>query len=80
MDTREAIKSRIIELCDKNEIAFYALAIKSGIHPSTVKNIINNTSKNPGVVTIKKLCDGLGITLVDFFDTDVFRSLEQEIK
>lgn len=80
MDTREAIKNRIIELCNSSGIALYTLAIKSGVHPSTVKNIINDSSKNPGTETIKKLCDGLGITIVDFFDTEVFRNLEQEIK
>ena len=45
-----------------------------------VKNILNGASKNPGVVTIKMICDGLGISLTEFFDTDVFRELEQEIR
>lgn len=57
-----------------------ALARTAGIAPSTVKNILNGASKNPGVVTIKMICDGLGITLIDFFDTDEFRELEQEIQ
>jgi len=57
-----------------------ALARSAGVAPSTVKNILNGASKNPGVVTIKILCDGFGISLIEFFDTDDFRSLEQEIR
>ena len=47
---------------------------------STLKNIINGGSQNAGIVTIKKLCDGLEISLYDFFDTETFKTLEQEIK
>ena len=50
------------------------------VAPSSIKNILYGKSKNPGVVTIKMLCDGLGITLVDFFNTDDFLKLEQEIR
>ena len=57
-----------------------ALARSAGIPPSTVKNILNGASKNPGVVTIKMICDGLGISLIEFFDTDEFQELEQEIR
>ena len=57
-----------------------ALERSAGIPPSTVKNILNGASKNPGVVTIKMICDGLGISLIEFFDTDEFRELEQEIR
>jgi transcriptional regulator with XRE-family HTH domain len=55
------------------------LAIESAVAPSTIKNILYGKSKNPGIVTIKMLCDGLGITLTEFFDTDDFKKLEQEI-
>jgi len=61
-------------------LAFNALSTISGVHPSTVKGIINGASQNTGIVTIKKLCDGLEISLTDFFDTDIFRNLDQEIK
>ena len=57
-----------------------ALARSAGVAPSTVKNILNGASKNPGVVTIKILCDGFGISLIEFFDTDEYRDLEQEVK
>ena len=61
-------------------MAINALARSAGIPPSTVKNILNGACKNPGVVTIKMICDGFGISLTEFFDTDVFRELEQEIR
>jgi len=56
------------------------LATEAGMTPSTLKSILYGNSKNPGIVTIKLLCDGLGISLNQFFDADVFKSLEQEIK
>lgn len=80
MNTKEAIANRILQLCEKNEIAVNALAGISGVSPSTVYSILNEKSQNPGAVTIKKLCDGLGITLGEFFSTPEFDALEQEIK
>ena len=79
MNTGEAVKNRITELCNQKRWTFNALANYSGIPASTLKNIINGRSDNPGVVTIKKLCDGLEITLGEFFSTPEFDSLEQEI-
>jgi len=61
-------------------MALNALARISAVPPTTLKNIIYGVSKNPGIVTIKKLCDGLEISIADFFDTEKFRELEQEIK
>ena len=80
MGTAAAVKDRLTELCTGRGLAFHKLATQSGIHPSTVKGIINGSSKNPGIVTLKKLCDGLDITLIEFFDTEAFRNLEQEIQ
>ena len=80
MNTRECVAQRILDLCAERNMAVNALARLSALPPSTVKNILNGASQNPGIVTIKKLCDGLEITLIDFFDTDSFRQLEQEIK
>lgn len=80
MNTKEAIAKRILQLCEQHGIAINALAGISGISPSTVYSILNEKSQNPGAVTIKKLCDGLGITLAEFFDTPEFNTLEQEIK
>ena len=80
MGTKEAIAKRIIQLCNERNIAVNELANISGISPSTVYSILNEKSQNPGAVTIKKLCDGLEITLGEFFSTPEFDDLEQEIK
>ena len=80
MRTKEAIAKRILELCDQRGIAVNELANISGVSPSTVYSILNEKSQNPGAVTLKKLCDGLEITLGEFFSTPEFDALEQEIK
>lgn len=80
MNTKEAVAKRIIQLCDRNNLTINELANNSGVPPSTVYSILNTKSKNPGIVTIKKLCDGLGVSLVDFFDGEMFSELEQEIQ
>ncbi len=80
MDTYTTVKNRLYQLCQENGMSIYKLAMESGIPPSTIKNILYGKSKNPGIVTLKMLCDGLGITLTDFFNTKEFRNLEQEIK
>ena len=80
MDTVTAVKNRLLELCGERGISINKLANLSAVPPSSVKNILYGKSMNPKIVTIKKLCDGLEITLPEFFDTEEFRSLEQEIK
>lgn len=78
MDTYFFVKSRLLDLLDDRRLSIHALSIKSGVAPSTIKNILYGKSKNPGIVTLKILCDGLGISLFDFFDTDNFQSDEPE--
>lgn len=78
--TREAVAQRIIELCGKKGITINGLANIAAVPPSTVKNIIYGVSKNPGIVTIKMICDGFDISLDEFFDSDIFRNLQQEIE
>ncbi len=80
MNTKEAVAIRIVELCNERKIATNALANISGVSPSTVYSMLNEKSQNPGVVSIKKLCDGLDITLREFFDSPIFDDIEQEIK
>lgn len=80
MRTRETVAARLIELCDEKRISINRLATLSAVPPSTIKNILYGKSNNPGVVTIKMLCDGLGMTLGEFFSTDAFDNLEQEIQ
>lgn len=80
MNISGAVAKRILALCHERGITPNKLSIISGITQSTINNIINTGSNNPTVSTIKKICDGLEITLSEFFDDDVFNELEQEIK
>ena len=80
MNTKEAVAKRIQYLCAERDMAVNALANVSGISPSTIYSMLNEKSQNPGVVSIKKICDGLGISVREFFDSDLFEDLEQEIK
>lgn len=80
MDTIQAIRNRILQLCEQRGFTINHLADLSGMAPSSLKNILYGKSQNPKILTIKLLCDGLGITLSAFFDTDEFNQLEQEIR
>ena len=80
MDTRQTIAQRIFELCKERDITPNKLTTISAVPQATIKSILNGESKNPGTVTIKKLCDGLEITLGEFFSTAEFDTLEQEIR
>lgn len=80
MDTYTAVRNRLLFLCEEKRFSIHKLATESAVAPSTIKNILYGKSKNPGIVTLKMLCDGFGITLVDFFDCDMFKNLEQEIQ
>jgi transcriptional regulator with XRE-family HTH domain len=80
MNTQQAIAIRIRELCTKKGLTPNGISNLSAVPQATVKSILNGESKNPGIVTIKKLCDGFDITLSDFFSAQVFDDLEQEIK
>ena len=80
MNTYTTVRNRILSLCEEKRITINRLATESGISPSTIKSILYGKSQNPGIVTIKMLCDGLGITLIEFFNTPEFKNLEQEIK
>lgn len=80
MDMYNAVKDRLLMLCEQRRMSIHRLSIESAVPASTIKNILYGKSKNPGVVTIKMLCDGLGISVTEFFDTPVFKELEQEIR
>ncbi len=80
MDTKEAVANRIRELCKERNLTPNGLSNLAGVPQATVKSILNFESKNPGIVTIKKLCDGLELTLGEFFTTEEFNTLEQEIR
>lgn len=80
MDVKDVIAKRFQQLCRERNIRPNELATLSGVTPSTVYSMLNPVRRNISVVTVKKLCDGLGITLGDFFNTPEFDALDQEIK
>ena len=77
---KEAIVLRIQNICKERNIKFNDLAVRSGVTPSTVYSMMNPERKDLSVTTLKKICDGLDISLPDFFDDDIFRNIEQERK
>ena len=80
MDTVSAVRDRILRLCAERNITINKLATLSALPPSSVKNILYGKSKDPKLLTLKRICDGLDITLGEFFSTDEFDALEPEIK
>ena len=80
MPIGEAVRQRIIGLCQERDISINKLSSISGVTQSTVNNIVSGRNNSATISTIKKLCDGLGITIEDFFHSELFRGLEQEIK
>ena len=80
MNIGEAVRIRIIKLCRERDITVNKLSIICGITQSTLSNLVLGKNKSPTVSTVKKICDGLEITIQDFFDDDIFNDLEQEIK
>jgi transcriptional regulator with XRE-family HTH domain len=80
MNISKAVIKRIEELCMERNLTINALSNISGVTQSTVNDIVKGTTYNAGIATIKKLCDGLGISIRDFFDSDLFTNLEQEVK
>ena len=80
MTVGEAMRRRIVQLCKEYDISFNKLGNISGVTQSTINNIVSGRNNSATVSTIKKLCDGLGITLGEFFSTPEFDALEQEIK
>lgn len=75
----EAVRARLLELCDEKKITVNRMCYLSAVPQSTVNNFINGKTANMGIVTLKKRIDGLGLTLEEFYDAEVFRQLEQEI-
>ena len=80
MNAKQAVAQRILELCKNRSITVNTLANEAGIPPTTIYSILNTKSKNPGIVTIKQVCDGMDISLREFFDSPIFDELEQEIQ
>lgn len=80
MTIGEAVKARILGLCKERNISINKLSILSGVTQSTLNNIISGRNHSTTVSTIQKLCDGLDISISEFFSSDLFRNVEQEVK
>ncbi len=80
MNAKEAVALRIQEICAQRDLAVNGLARLCGVSPSTIYSMLNAKSKNPGVVSIQKICDGLEISVRDFFNSPLFENLDPEIR
>ena len=80
MNTKQAVGARILQLCAEKNLTINAVATSAGVPPSTVYSMLNQKSQNPGIVTVKKICDGMDLSLREFFDCELFEDLEQEIR
>ena len=80
MSIGEAVRLRILELCRERNITVNKLAITCGLTQSTLSNIVGGRNNSTTVSTVKKICDGLEISVQEFFCSDLFKNLEQEIK
>ncbi len=79
MTAQEAVRNRILQLCGERNITINKLATLAAVPPSSVKNILYGRSRNPKLLTVKLICDGLGITLSEFFDSADFDSLDTDV-
>ena len=80
MTVKDAVARRFEEICREKKIRYNELAVRSGVTPSTVYSMLDPKRREISITTIKKLCDGLEITIEEFFNSELFRNLEQEIK
>ena len=80
MDLKDVIVERFLELCREKNIKVNELANLSGVTPSTAYSMMSKDRRDISIRTIKKFCDGLEITLGEFFSTEIFDNLEQEIR
>lgn len=78
MREQKLLSKRINDLCRERNLSYYLLAYKSSVPITTILNIVNCITKNPGVFTLIRICNGLGITIQEFFDTEEFRNIEKE--
>jgi len=80
MKVKDAVVARFTQLCNERNIRINELANISGVTPSTAYSMFNDSRRDVSINTIKKFCDGLEISLKDFFDSPEFEALDQEIQ
>ena len=74
-EMQAVLVERIENLCKEKGLSTYQLALEAGIPMSTLAHIMKGTTKNPGIFTLVRICEGLGISLSEFFDIEAFRIL-----
>lgn len=79
MQIGEAVRARILELCETRGMTVNKLATVSGVTQSTLNNIVSGRNNSTTIATLKKLCDGFEISIIEFFSSELFCELEQEI-
>ncbi len=79
MTVKDAVKQRILDLCEAHDMTINKMALECGLTQSTLNSIINTGSKNPTLSTVAKICAGLHISVREFFDDDLFEDTEQEM-
>ena len=79
MDVSQAVICRILELCDERQLSINALCHAAGVTQSTVNDIVNGATRNTGIMTLNKICEGLDISIRCFFDSELFDHLEQDL-
>lgn len=79
MNIRNAVRQRIIDLCDSRDMTINKLALECGLTQSTLSSIINTGSKNPTLATVAKICAGLKISVREFFDDELFERIEDVV-
>lgn len=77
-DQQKIVANRINELCKKYGMSYYSLSYRSAVPLTTLLHIVDGSTRNPGIITIVKICDGLGISLKEFFDTEEFAYMPDE--
>ena len=80
MTVGEAVRERILQLCEENDLTVNKLGTISGVTQSTLNNIVSGRNNSATISTIQKICDGLDISIIDFFNTDLFVDIEPEVK
>lgn len=78
MDLQQAVKSRVVYLCKKQNISINKLATLSGMSQSTVNSLVDGTSQNPKLLTIIRMCFGFNITIKEFFDDPIFNDIDDD--
>lgn len=80
MSAQKILVKRIKYLCKERGISYYALSYRSTVPLQTLMHILDYSTRNPGIFTLAKICNGLGITLKDFFDAEEFKDIEYELE